>query len=151
MIVRRLLWFIFIACIPAAFVAGYYAWQGYNRATVIVEWTTASELDMAGFNLYRSETQSGPFEKVNQGLIPGSSDPLTGGSYTYEDNNVKPGVTYYYELEDVAVSGGTGRFGPIEVTATGGGRNEAVLTLALLVVGIAGIMSLRSRPTEGQT
>ncbi|NIN65277.1 MAG: hypothetical protein GTO63_11385, partial [Anaerolineae bacterium] len=47
--------------------------------TVIVEWTTESEIDLAGFNLYRSERPDGPYVKVNEALIPASPDPLTGG------------------------------------------------------------------------
>lgn len=39
---------------------GYIAWSGSSQASVLVEWTTASELDTAGFNLYRSLEPDGP-------------------------------------------------------------------------------------------
>ena len=115
-----------------------------NKASVLVEWTTASELDTAGFNLYRSEVQSGPFVQINQDLIPTSSDPLSGGSYQFEDNAVQPGKTYYYELEDVELNGGTNRFGPIQVTAQG--LSSAALYAIggfLVCVGAAGVLALR--------
>ncbi|HUW95911.1 MAG TPA: hypothetical protein VMW58_08985, partial [Anaerolineae bacterium] len=38
-------------------------------ATVIVEWTTESEIDLAGFNLYRSDNPQGAFMKVNDALV----------------------------------------------------------------------------------
>lgn len=144
----RLLWVLFLVCFPAGIVAGFFAWQGSRQAEVVVEWSTASELDTLGFNLYRSDTSDGSYTKINTALIPGSTDPLTGGSYSYVDDQVQPGITYYYELEDVGASGGSNRFGPIEVIARGGGKIELVLTAALWVIGIAGVLMLRSQPRE---
>jgi hypothetical protein len=86
-------------------------------SVVIVEWTTESEVDMAGFNLYRSDSPDGPYVKVNATLIPGASDPLLGGKYAYTDTNVVAGQTYYYKLEDVELGGTTTLHGPIEVVA----------------------------------
>jgi len=84
---------------------------------VLVEWTTESEVDVAGFNLYRSESPDGPYVKTNPALIPGASDPLLGGKYTYTDTNVVAGQTYYYKLEDVDLDGTTTLHGPIQVVA----------------------------------
>ncbi len=86
-------------------------------SAVIVEWTTESEVDLAGFNLYRSESPAGPYVKVNTALIPGALDPLLGGKYAYTDTNVVAGRTYYYKLEDVELDGTTTLHGPIEVVA----------------------------------
>ncbi len=86
-------------------------------SVVIVEWTTESEVDMAGFNLYRSDSPDGPYVKVNATLIPGASDPLLGGKYAYTDTDVVAGQTYYYKLEDVELDGTTTLHGPIEVVA----------------------------------
>ena len=57
----------------AALVVIWQAIAGMGSARVVVEWSTASELDTAGFNLYRSESPDGPFEKVNQNLISGAT------------------------------------------------------------------------------
>ncbi len=86
-------------------------------SVVVVEWTTESEVDMAGFNLYRSDSPAGPYVKVNATLIPGALDPLLGGKYAYTDTNVVAGRTYYYKLEDVELDGTTTLHGPIEVVA----------------------------------
>ena len=86
-------------------------------SVVLVEWTTESEVDMAGFNLYRSDSPAGPYVKVNDALIPGASDALLGGEYAYTDTNVVAGQTYYYKLEDVELDGATVLHGPIEVVA----------------------------------
>ena len=86
---------------------------------VIVEWTTESEVNLAGFNIYRSESPDGPYVKLNETLIPASPDPVTGGSYSYVDTTAEPGVTYYYQLEDVELDGKATMHGPI-VAVSGG-------------------------------
>ncbi len=87
--------------------------------TVRVEWSTETELNTAGFNLYRGEAPDGPFPtRVNAQLIPAAADPLAGGSYSYLDHTVRPGHTYYYELQEVEQSGAINRFGPIAVRAS---------------------------------
>jgi len=86
-------------------------------ATVIVEWTTESEFNLAGFNVYRSDDPEGSFLKLNHVLIPASSDPVARGSYVYTDTAVTAGVTYYYKLEDVELDGSSTMHGPIEVVA----------------------------------
>jgi hypothetical protein len=89
-------------------------------APVRVEWSTETEMNTGGFNLYRGESADGPFDvKVNDQLIPPSADPITGGSYQYIDKKTQPGVTYYYKLEEVEKNGGTNSYGPISVRAGG--------------------------------
>ena len=89
-------------------------------APVRVEWSTETEMNTAGFNLYRGESTDGPFDvKVNDQLIPPAADPLTGGKYQYVDKTARAGVTYYYRLEEVERNGGTNDFGPISVRAGG--------------------------------
>lgn len=88
--------------------------------SVRVEWRTETEMNTAGFNLYRGESAAGPFDvKVNDQLIPSSADPLMGGSYSYVDRAARAGVTYYYQLEEVERDGRTNTFGPISVRASG--------------------------------
>ena len=111
-------------------------WQAYTAPEVVVEWTTASELSTVGFNLYRSDSKDGIYEKINRELIPASLDPLAGGDYTYLDNQVKAGRIYYYELEDIESDGSTSRYGPIEVQARRGGTSELLISLSALVIGI---------------
>jgi hypothetical protein len=139
---RRLAWLI-CGCLALAAVAlGYRAMISPANAMVTVEWTTATELNTAGFNLYRSEISAGPFERVNEDLISASADPLVGAKYVFIDTGVVAGRTYYYQLEDVEIGGATTRHGPIQVKAE---RRESVemLWAGLLVAGaVAGVMAL---------
>jgi hypothetical protein len=85
---------------------------------VRVEWATETELNTAGFDLYRSESPDGPFDvKVNDRMIAPSNDPLTGGKYQYVDKTAAPGVTYYYELREIEKGGAVNKYGPISVQA----------------------------------
>jgi hypothetical protein len=108
------------------------------RASVVVEWTTANEVNTAGFNVYRADAPDGPFTQVNSSLIPASADPLTGGQYRFEDTSVQAGRTYYYQLEDVEYSGATSHHGPIRSTAPGLSPAITVGLAALAVLVLAG-------------
>jgi hypothetical protein len=141
---RSLLRFLYAAILLAGLVFVYRAWRSWGHATIVIEWSTASEMDTAGFNLYRSQSEAGPWQRINQSLIPGSDDPLTGGSYQYEDHQVAPGLTYYYMLEDVDTSGATSREGPRLVQARRSGLNDAFLALIMIVTGAFGWLSLRA-------
>jgi hypothetical protein len=129
-------------CILAVLLAG--CTPAWPRSSVTVEWTTASEVDHAGFNLYRSESPAGPWVKLNPQPIPPAGDPIVGGKYSYVDDTVEPGRTYYYQLEDVALNGATTSHPPIQVTAgrPGGGWWElaggAAAGIALAAVILAG-------------
>jgi hypothetical protein len=128
-------------------------------AMVIVEWTTESEVNLAGFNVYRSEDPEGPYVKLNEVLIPASRDPLAGASYVYTDTTAMAGVTYYYKLEDVELDGRSTIHGPIELVATAntsplgfdiGELVAIVLSAGLLAIIVFGLLWRRggggSRP-----
>ena len=112
---------------------------------VKVVWSTETEMNTAGFNLYRSESAEGPFDvKINDELIPASPDPMTGGDYSYVDRTARPGVTYYYQLQEVEKSGGTNVYGPIDVRAGGLVWWQGIV-LGVLAAGVLTIWVLGGR------
>ena len=115
---RRITLLLAIGLILAALVI--FLISATTPPVVTVEWSTASELNTAGFNLSRGDSQAGPFTRLNAEVIPASPDPLVGGSYIYTDTQVVTGQTYYYQLEEVETSGGTSVQGVVAVTASGG-------------------------------
>lgn len=121
-----------------------------KNAVILIEWSTASELDTVGFNLYRSDSPDGPFEMINASLVPSSEDPMTGGEYQYEDRSVVPGKTYYYRLEDVEMNGGASQHGPIEVKAESEGKPMIFSGVILVFISILGMIMLKS-PQKKQT
>jgi len=82
---------------------------------ILIHWTTATEANNAGFNIYRSQQENGDYVKINGTMIPGQGDAATGHSYSYTDRPDQAG-TYYYKLEDIAINGQTTFHGPIQVT-----------------------------------
>ena len=72
---------------------------------VVIRWATESELDNAGFNIYRSETRNGEYKQVNAELIDGHGTTGERNTYKWVDASAKPGVTYYYQIEDVSFAG----------------------------------------------
>ena len=90
--------------------------------SILLEWETASELDNLGFNLYRSTALNGDYVQLNAALIP-TQNPgaVFGGIYTWVDEDVTPGVTYFYKLEDVDIYGVATLHGPVQATALAAG------------------------------
>jgi hypothetical protein len=78
-------------------------YQIYKPVKIEVTWETATEINTAGFYLYRSPSPEGEFALINkQGeLIPSTGDAFSGATYTFVDEDVQPGETYYYLLEEV--------------------------------------------------
>jgi hypothetical protein len=83
------------------------------HGNVLLTWKTASEIDNAGFNLYRATTVNGPYEKINTGLIPGLLSSALGRAYQYVDAPVTNGAVYYYKLEDIDLKGRSTMHGPV--------------------------------------
>ena len=110
-------------------------------ASVIVEWSTETEVDTVGFNLYRATAPEGPFVQVNDELIPSAADPLVGGRYVYTDSAVIAGQVYYYELEDIDASGARTRHGPIVVRAQATWPAWVWAIVAALLTAIAALLT----------
>jgi hypothetical protein len=72
--------------------------------TILVYWASATELDTASYQLFRSQIAS-PGDwgaPIDQQAAQGSLSPA---EYRYIDQAVTPGETYYYRLVDISVSG----------------------------------------------
>ena len=85
-----------------------------EKTAVKVEWQTESEIDNAGFNLYRSESEDGKYIKINASLIPAKGSPTHGTSYEFVDEDMKNTKTYYYKLEDIDMNGVSTKHGPVK-------------------------------------
>ena len=76
-----------------------------DNGEVVIRWTTESEVDNAGFNIYRSTTRDGPFKKVNPKLILGAGTTGERTTYMWKDVTAKSDALYYYRIEDVSFDG----------------------------------------------
>lgn len=65
-----------------------------NSNIIKIDWNTVVGADFTGFKLYRSESSQGPFAHV--GSVKQNS---------YSDNEVSPGIKYYYRITSLAGTG----------------------------------------------
>jgi len=83
---------------------------------VTLMWRTESEIDTAGFNIYRGVIGSSEMTKLNDTLIPAKGTATSGAEYTYVDDDVRNGVIYIYKLEDVDTAGTVTEHKPVRAT-----------------------------------
>jgi hypothetical protein len=83
--------------------------------SVVLAWKTGTEIDNAGFNLYRATAPDGPYTRINGALIAAQGDTVGGASYSYVDTPGGHG-TFYYKLEDVDLDGVATQHGPVSAT-----------------------------------
>ena len=99
-----LVWSIVTAVELKSFTCASVAYQG-----ITLSWQTASETDNMGFNVLRSRTEKGTYEKINPDLI----SPRMDGQYNWVDKSAKAGERWYYKLEDISRSGLATQHGPV--------------------------------------
>ena len=85
--------------------------------TVFIAWETASEIDNAGFHLWRSAKKNGKYRRITDEIIPARGTGIMESAYSFEDTNIKPKKTYYYKLEDIDINGVSTLHGPIKAGA----------------------------------
>lgn len=78
-----------------------------------LKWTTASEVDNFGFDIYRGESEEGPFVKMTEDPLPGAGTTDEPQSYLWEDYDIEKGKDYYYYIESISMDGVREKFSPI--------------------------------------
>jgi hypothetical protein len=95
----------------------------------VASWTTQSENENSGWNVYRGETEealtTGTAQQVNVDLIAGAGTTTTPTDYTFSDPYpVTQGFVYWYWLESVSYDGTTEHYGPISLTIPESGGSQ---------------------------
>ena len=86
----------------------------HQSGFVQLHWQTTEEVNNAGFYILRALQKSGNYHRINETIIrPGGEK-----SYTFTDQQVEVGKTYFYKLQDVSRSGHISEHGPISVMVT---------------------------------
>ena len=84
---------------------------------VLVQWQTASELDMLGFGVLRRQAPDGDLALLSEEPIFAVwSGRDSGSTYTYLDEQAAAGMTYHYVLEIINLDGAAERYGLAEAT-----------------------------------
>src|SRR5581483_11545333 len=92
------------SCPDAAHLNSFKGVAGANR--IKLKWNTSNELDVLGFNVWRSATRNGTYKQLNPKTIPATKMGLLFGSrYIYKDATAKAGKVYFYKLEIMGANG----------------------------------------------
>tara|TARA_Y100000589_G_C27182049_1_gene641189 strand:- start:712 stop:2721 length:2010 start_codon:yes stop_codon:yes gene_type:complete len=78
-----------------------------SKLTVDLKWNAVEEIDLAGFNIYRSQVTEGPYIKVNKELLPKEQR-------VFVDKVPSPGHYYYY-CSSIDFSGNETKSGKIYI------------------------------------
>ncbi|MCH9646967.1 MAG: hypothetical protein K0U98_01945 [Deltaproteobacteria bacterium] len=77
-----------------------------------LRWSTASEVENFGFDVYRGDLEEGPFVRLNKKPIPGAGTTDLPSKYVYDDDTIEAGKAYWYYVESIAMDGEREHFTP---------------------------------------
>ncbi len=80
-----------------------------SPGSITLKWRTESEQNNYGFNLYRSLSDKGPWEKVNDKIVPGHGTTSEPHDYSCIDKRVRKNTRYYYQIEYIDLAGNADR------------------------------------------
>ena len=78
-----------------------------------LKWTTASEVDNFGFDIYRSLDEDGPFDRITDDPLPGAGTTDEPQKYVFVDSEIDPTKDYYYYIESISLGGVREVFSPV--------------------------------------
>ena len=78
-----------------------------------LRWSTASEVENFGFNVYRGDSEEGPFVRLTEDPIPGAGTTDAPSKYSYADDTIDPRKAYWYYVESISMGGEIERFTPV--------------------------------------
>lgn len=108
----RGVWIAILAMVLAT--AG--AWAGEDQAPEYsnkLRWRTASEVENFGFDVYRGDSEDGPFERLTESPLPGAGTVDEPQEYEWIDRTIDPRKAYWYYVESISMSGVRERFTPV--------------------------------------
>lgn len=78
-----------------------------------LRWSTASEVDNFGYDIYRSLSEEGPFERITETPIAGAGTTDEVSEYVFVDDAIEPHTEYFYYVESISRGGARRRFTPV--------------------------------------
>lgn len=85
-----------------------------EKPSKTLKWATASEVDNFGYDVYRSESEEGPFDRLTEDPIQGAGTTDEPSYYQYVDTTIDPQKDYYYYVESISIHGVRERFTPVQ-------------------------------------
>ncbi len=99
--------------------------SAYNsNGRFVIQWSTSSETDTAGFYLFRLDEKTGRYRQINSRLLPALLTSQQGGTYSLIDNGASLDNVNTYLLMEIEGKGRKNTYGPFAVTAGAGNAVE---------------------------
>ena len=76
-------------------------------------WTTASEIENFGYDVFRGETEEGPFTKLTSSPLAGAGTTDETKKYEFRDDTIDPCKDYWYYVESISTTGVREKFTPV--------------------------------------
>jgi len=84
-----------------------------QRVKNTAHWTTASEEENFGYDVYRGDVEKGPFVKLTKQPILGNGTTSETHKYEFADDAIDPCKDYWYYVESIATNGAREKFTPV--------------------------------------
>ena len=84
-----------------------------QRVLNTAHWTTASEEENFGYDVYRGNSEKGPFVKLTKQPILGNGTTEETHKYQFVDDTIDPCKDYWYYVESIATDGSREKFTPV--------------------------------------
>jgi hypothetical protein len=78
-----------------------------------IKWSTASEVDNFGYDVFRGDKEEGPFQRLNAKVIAGAGTVDEPRYYQYVDETIEVGKEYWYYVESISLAGVREKFTPV--------------------------------------
>jgi hypothetical protein len=79
----------------------------------MLRWRTGTEVDLLGFQVYRSRGKS--WHRLTHSLMPAKAS-VAGASYRFLDKTARRGIVYSYRIKALNRDGTASWFGPVRAT-----------------------------------
>lgn len=84
-----------------------------QRLSNTAHWSTASEEENFGYDVYRGNVEKGPFVKLTKQPILGNGTTNDTHQYKYVDDSIDPCHDYWYYVESISSDGVREKFTPV--------------------------------------
>ena len=96
--------------------------------SVVVRWTTSSELNTFGFHILRGSQRASAVQVTPQLILAGRG----GATYEWVDRDAPADATLSYWLKEIETSGGSNEYGPVRVAGTQPSQTQTRVFLPML-------------------
>lgn len=77
-----------------------------------IKWSTASEQDNFGYDVFRGDKEDGPFIKLTKDPMLGAGTSDETHKYEFKDDTIDPCMEYWYYVESISNGGVREKFTP---------------------------------------